>query len=502
MGGFARFSVKSHAERAMITESAAIHPQRFSTLPSKKRLMHPTLEFAVHFNHEAQSNAVRDLIADTEPHSLRTFTPSQAVLAKSAGVFHWTPEGRRLYDFTSGVLVANLGHNPKRWMNRFTSYMGWNSAVMSSTDDGFFQAVSLTAYNAITELEAVASHRLIANLQASPGGSRLNKVIWAASGSEAVQKALWACMKHDPNREGIIATRFGFHGKKGLSGAVTGSEKDPDRDPRVHFISFPREECSDIDAPAKAFDPAVYRSELDRVWTASRGTIGCLITEPYLGGGGSFHPPKAYLQLLQTFCREHDILFILDEVQSNFGRTGHMYAFESYGIEPDFVCLGKGLGNGIPVSAAVGRRDLCDPMGYGATSDTWSANPLSSAAVLATLDEFESTDILERTRHLHDIFLKGLRRLKETGVIVNVRGEGMVFGIECGALGSRNANQVANAVVERCYLGHPGHDGIHLLGPLANCVIRISPPMCMTDTDAHASLKLLLDFINDVGHSH
>ena len=78
----------------------------------------------------------------------------------------------------------------------------------------------------------------------------------------------------------------------------------------------------------------------------------------------------------------------------------------------------------------------------------------------------------------------------------------MVFGIECGALGSRNANQVANAVVERCYLGHPGHDGIHLLGPLANCVIRISPPMCMTDTDAHASLKLLLDFINDVGHSH
>ena len=457
-----------------------------------------TNDFAVHFDHEARSNAVRDIISATEPHSLRTFTPSQAVLAKSAGVFHWTPEGRRLYDFTAGVLVANLGHNPKRWMNRFTSYLGWNPAVMSSTEDGFFQGVSLTAYNAITELEAIASQRLIANLQASPGGSRLDTVIWAASGSEAVQKSLWACMQRSPQRDHIIATRFGFHGKKGLSGAVTGSEKDGDRDPRVHFISFPREECSDIDAPAKAFDPAAYRAELDRVWSASNGTIGCLITEPYLGGGGSFHPPKAYLQLLQAFCREHDILFILDEVQSNFGRTGHMYAFESYGIEPDFVCLGKGLGNGIPVSAAVGRRDVCDLMGYGATSDTWSANPLSSAAVLATLDEFESTDILERTRHLHDIFLKGLRRLKETGVIVNIRGEGMVFGIECGPLGTLNANQVANAVVERSYLGKPDGDGIHLLGPLANCVIRISPPMCMTDSDADASLKLLFEFVNDL----
>ena len=489
--------VDSLAERVVIAEPATIIAHRFPSL-SQNSLMHPISQFAVHFDHEAKSNAVRDIIADAEPHSLRTFTPSQAVLAKSAGVFHWTPEGRRLYDFTSGVLVANLGHNPKRWMNRFANYLGWNPSVMSSTEDGFFQAVSLTAYNAISELEAVASQRLIANLQASPGGSRLNKVMWAASGSEAVQKALWACMKRDPKREGIIATRFGFHGKKGLSGAVTGSELDSDRDPRVHFISFPREECSDIDAPSRAFDPAVYRAELDRIWTASNGTIGCLITEPYLGGGGSFHPPAAYLQQLQAFCREHDILFILDEVQSNFGRTGHMYAFESYGIEPDFVCLGKGLGNGIPVSAAVGRRDVCDPMPYGATSDTWSANPLSSAAVLATLDEFESTDILARTQHLHDIFRRALLRLKETGVIVNVRGEGMVFGIECGQLGSLNANQVANAVVERSYLGKPDGDGIHLLGPLANCVIRISPPMCMTDIDAHASLELLFEFVNDV----
>ncbi len=458
--------------------------------------------FSIHFDNEPRSNQVRDTIASGEPHSLRTFTPSQAVLSKSAGVFHWTPEGRRLFDFTSGVLLANLGHNPRRWLKRFTLLLGWTPDAVSSDADGFVQAVSMTAYNAITELEAEATRRLLQNLHASVGGSRLETIMWAASGSEAVQKAIWACLKRDPARQKILATRFGFHGKKGLSGAVTGSESDPERDPRVHFISFPREECSDIDQPAKAFDPKPYRAELDRLWNETQGQICCLITEPYLGGGGSYHPPAAYLQLLQAFCREHDILFILDEVQANFGRTGKMYAFESYGLEPDFVCLGKGLGNGVPVSAAVGRRDVCDMMGYGATSDTWSANPISSAAVIATLDEFETTNILQRTQHLHNIFRDSLRKLKQTGAVVKVRGEGMVFGIECGPIGELNPAAVANAIVERAYRGTSQNDGIHLLGPLAGCVIRISPPMCMTDSDAQYSLNLLHEFVADVVRQH
>lgn len=492
--------MSSWSDRCRVQPDSTVTPSYIvSRHPTSDSDMPSTTCSAIHFENEPRSNAVRDLIAATEPLSLRTFTPSQAVLARSAGVFHWTPEGRRLFDFTSGVLVANLGHNPKRWLARLAGYMGWNATTFASTDDGFHQTVSLTAYNAITELEAEASRRLVASLHRSSGGGRLETVIWAASGSEAVQKALWACMRRDPARPGIMATRFGFHGKKGLSGAVTGSESDPERDPRVHFITFPRDECSDLDAPARAFDPAWYRAELDRVWADSGQTIGCLITEPYLGGGGSYHPPREYLQLLQTFCREHDILFILDEVQSNFGRTGAMYAFESYGIEPDFVCLGKGLGNGIPVSATVGRHDVCAPMGYGATSDTWSANPLSSAAVLATLDEFESTDVLTHARTLHGILADGLRALKQSGVVVRVRGEGLVFGIECGPVRDRTPNEVANAVVERCYRGDASGDGIHLLGPLASCVLRVSPPMCMTEHDARHALRLLHQFVSDVG---
>src|SRR5207248_7153682 len=179
-----------------------------------------------------------------EPKALRTFTPSQAVLAKSAGVFHWTPEGRRLYDFSSGVLVANLGHNPLPWTCRFFQYMGWNA--LPSGGDEYFSASAMTAYNAITPTEIDASRRLAELLRSRPGGKRLEQVMWAASGSEAIQKALWAALARDKERDLIIATRFGFHGKKGLAGAVTGSEQDKDRDPRVRFVSFPMAECSDV----------------------------------------------------------------------------------------------------------------------------------------------------------------------------------------------------------------------------------------------------------------
>jgi 4-aminobutyrate aminotransferase-like enzyme len=448
---------------------------------------------------ESKSNAVRDSLARYEPRALRTYTPTQAVLARSAGVFHWTPEGRRLYDFASGVLVANLGHNPAAWMQRFLRHMGWNVADLSGPGQagvpaGYFPALPMTAYNAATAVEIDASRRLVEVLQGRPGGKRLEQVMWAASGSEAIQKALWAALARDRGRQMIVATRYGFHGKKGLAGAVTGSESDRERDPRVRFISFPMNECADVDQRNDTFDPTPYRRELNALWNQLGKQIGVLITEPYLGGGGSYHPPAAYLQMLQTFCRERDVVFILDEVQSNFGRTRDLFAFESYGIEPDVVVLGKGLGNGVPVAAAVGRADLLGGLDYGEGSDTWSANPICCAAVLATLEEFAARDVLGHSRRFSAQIEKGLVRLKEFPFITKVRGEegGMVWGVETADHGGQSAPEWANAVVLACYQGEGGNgDGIHLLGPLARKVIRIAPPLLISDTEARDSMELM-----------
>ncbi len=444
---------------------------------------------------EDLSNRVRADAAVFEPRALRTYTPTQAVLSRGAGAFLWTPEGRRLYDFTSGVLVANLGHNPQAWMERFKTHMAWSCPAAHHKDAprGFSSAVPLTAYNAVTELEIETTRRLVEVLQDRPGGKRLEQVMWAASGSEAIQKAVWAALARDPARDVIVATRHGFHGKKGLANAVTGSETDRDRDPRVRFISFPTAECADVSLRGRPFDPAPYRRELDSLLNQCGRRLTALITEPYLGGGGSYHPPAAYLQMLQAFCRENDLIFILDEVQSNFGRTGELFAYETYGLEPDVVVLGKGLGNGVPVAAAAGPADLFGALDYGEASDTWSANPLCCSAVLATLEEFAAGDVLGRSRRASVVLEEGLVRLKQLPFIAHVRGEkgGMVWGVETRDHAGRTAAEWANAFVLACYLGADGGDGVHLLGPLAKKVVRVAPPLVLTEEEAREASALM-----------
>src|SRR5205085_2892292 len=142
-------------------------------------------------------------------------------------------------------------------------------------------------------------------------------------------------------------------------------------------------------------------------------------------------------------------VFILDEVQSNFGRTGDLFAYETYGLEPDIVVLGKGLGNGVPVAAAAGRADVFATLDYGEGSDTWSANPLCCAAVLATLDAFAERDVIGHARQVSAVVEEGLVRLKGLPFVAHVRGEkgGMVWGIETRDHAGKTAAEWANALV-------------------------------------------------------
>ena len=159
------------------------------------------------------------------------------------------------------------------------------------------------------------------------------------------------------------------------------------------------------------------------------------------------------------------------------------------------VVLGKGLGNGVPVAAAVGPRDLFATLDYGEGSDTWSANPLCCAAVLATLDEFAASDVLGHTRRVSAVVEEGLVRLKKLPFVANIRGErgGMVWGVEMRDHADKSAADWANAAVLACYLGDGGKgDGIHLLGPLAKKVIRIAPPLVLTEEQARAAAELML----------
>jgi len=408
----------------------------------------------IHHPHENKSNGLRERLAACTGRSQRTFTPSLAVIERAEGVYLYTPEGKRLTDFASGVLVTNLGHSHRLFEERYAAYI--NGLPRSS-------------YNMLTPIEVDAAERLLENMALGNG----EQILWAASGSEAIQKAMWCCLHHNPGRHIMLATRFGFHGKKGLANDVTG---DASPNPNVRFISFPMEDEK---------ESRFYEAELNALWEEFPDKIALLITEPYLGAAGSFHPPAWYMQLLQRWCNDHDVPFILDEVQSCHGRTGNMYAYQSYDIEPDIVVLGKGLGNGEPVAAAAGRRDLISALDYGGASDTFSGTPRACAAVCAVLDVFEREPILDNVRKLAPRLREHLDNLAaDFPFVTKVRGEGFVYGLECA-----NSEMAMECVLE-AYNGVNGQ-GVHLLGPLADKVLRISPPLTITVNQLDEAFDLL-----------
>ena len=409
----------------------------------------------IEHSHEPRGNDLRRRLAATTGRAQRTKTPSLAAITAAEGAYLTTADGRRLIDFAAGVLVANLGHNHPGFEERYRAYC---------------QHLPRTAYNMLTPIEVEAAERLLAASSDNPNAQR---VLWAASGSEAVQKAMWAAQHAHPERDILLATHGGFHGKKGLAGDVTG-EHSPNAN--VRWVPFPRND----DEPE-----SYYREALDLLAQEHRGRIALLITEPYLGAAGSFHPPRWYHRMLETWCREHDVPFIFDEVQSGFGRTGNMFAYQSYGVQPDLVVLGKGLANGEPCAAVVGRADLIDSLDFGEASDTYSGNPRACAAVCAVLDLFERDKVVDLARARG----KELRTLldelaQEFPFITAVRGEGMVFGVELSDAAA------ANAAVLEAYRG-TGNEGVHFLGPLAERVLRVSPPLTIAPEELARGGELL-----------
>jgi len=409
---------------------------------------------SIKHRNEPKGNAIRRRLDKVVGLGQRTYTPSQLVIAKAKGACLWTVDGRKLIDFTSGVLVVNLGHAHPGFERLYKKYAA---------------GVPRNAYNMVAAIEVEAAERIIKSMSYP----RAQKLLWAASGSEGIQKAMWcACHRH-PGRPIMVATRGGFHGKKGLAGDVTG-ETSANRN--VKFISFPLHEPK-----PRAF----YQAELDALADKYPGKIALLVTEPYLGAKGSFHPPKWYHKMLQAWCRKHDVAFIFDEVQSCHGRTGNMYAFQSYGVQPDLVVLGKGLGNGEPAAATIGRADLIDALEYGEASDTYSGNPRACAAMCATFDVFKQERVVENCRKMAKVMVKGLDALKKRfPFVTDVRGEGLVYGLEI------RDDDTANRCVLEAYYG-AGKLGVHFLGPLAGKVLRVSPPLTVTREEIETAFDVI-----------
>ena len=271
--------------------------------------------------------------------------------------------------------------------------------------------------------------RLAERLSLLIGRGRPTKAVFATTGAEAVENAV-KIARAATGRAAVVTFDGAFHGRTLLAMTLTGMSEPY----KQNFGPFA---------------PEIYRSPYPyeyRGWTADRALaslrelfatrvsadrVAAILIEPQLGDGGFVPAPAAFLRGLREICDQHRIVLICDEIQTGFGRTGRMFAYEHAGMSPDLVTLAKGLADGFPVSAVVGAAHLMDAPEPGGLGGTYAGNPIACAAALAVLDIFEHEHILERAEALGAVLRDGLNDLANTySQIGDVRGLGAMVGCE------------------------------------------------------------------------
>jgi 4-aminobutyrate aminotransferase len=336
----------------------------------------------------------------------------------SHGVGHrlFDTDGKAYLDFANGIAVTALGHAHPRV----------TAAVHAQVD-------KLSGpINAIGYTEPIS--RLATDLAAT-FPAPLDSVMFLNSGSEVIDGAL-KLARRVTGRPGIIAFRGGFHGRTFGAMSVTTTNLNYRTGyepfvPGVYFAPYPAvyDDFDGDEARASEACLDILRSLMETVVAPS--TVASILIEPVLGEGGYMPAPAAFLQGLRSICDEHGILLIADEVQSGFGRTGKMWAFEHAGIVPDVVVLAKAIANGLPLSAIISSRDLQERWGRGAHGSTYGGNPVACAAGIAVLETIREERLVENVVARGAELVAGLAAVAaEDERIGDVRGPGLMVGVE------------------------------------------------------------------------
>ena len=391
------------------------------------------------------------------------------------------PYGNRWIDWSSGVLVTNAGHGHPRI-----------KAALQEQIDRDLLASYVFAHEKRVELSAA-----LRELAPRP---KSDKVFLLSTGSEATECCIklsrtYGAKKHGPEKKVFVGFCNAFHGRTmgaQLAGGLPGQKAwlGPELDPNFVQVPFP----DGYKNPDTSFD--LFLDSLAEQGVKPHQVCG-VMSESYQGGGPDFMPPE-YAQKLEAFCRRHDALLIMDEVQSGFGRTGKMFCYEHYGVRPDLVACGKGISSSLPLSAVLGRAEVMDLYPPGSMTSTHSASPLCVAAALASLRVLQDEGLIENAARLEDILLPALGRMRDKypGRIGAVRGKGLVAGLQMVHPGGRQPDpETALAINLACF-----HKGVLMfapVGPGGECV-KIAPPLCINPEALLESLQVLAEALDEV----
>lgn len=356
---------------------------------------------------------------------------------EGSGITLTDTEGKKYKDFFAGIAVNCLGYAYPRMVRELQEQI----AKLTHVSNVFY-----------TENQARLAELLVKN-------SCGDKVFFANTGAEANEGAIklakkYFVEKNQPEKREFITLRNSFHGRTLATVAATGQEKyqKPYRPLIEKFIH--------VDA-----------NDIDGLHGAMNENTAALMIELIQGEGGVIPLNKEYVDAAAKLCRENNTLLIIDEVQTGIGRTGKMFAYEWYGIEPDIVTMAKGLGGGIPIGAFVAKAEVAAAFKPGDHGTTFGGNPLSARAGLVVVDELLNNGVLENAAKVGEYFMAELKKL--VGVctkIKEVRGKGLIIGV---ALNGDISKEITSALRDKGFI----------VGTAGSSVLRIVPSLILTKAD-------------------
>ncbi len=418
-------------------------------------------------------------LRQSEPRSMSGQPPIVWHSAKGSTVADkW---GNRWIDWSSGVLITNVGHGHPR--------------ILKAIKDMIEQPL-LSTYVFPHEGRADLTD-MLRKLAPKPENY---SVFLLSTGSEATENCIklaktYAMEKYGPAKSVFVTFNNAFHGRTmgaQLAGGMPKGKKwlGEDRYPDFVQIPFP-DGYKNTDTSFDLFLKTLTDKKVNPE------NIAGVMVESYQGVGPDFLPVE-YAKKMEAFCRKHDIVMIMDEVQAGFGRTGKMFCFEHYGITPDLIACGKGISSSLPLSAVIGRSDIMGLYPPGSMTSTHSASPLAVAAAIANLQVLADEKLVERAARLGEWFIPELHRIqkKYPQVLGCCTGKGLVAGIQVVKSGTKTPDpDLAQRINLACL-----HKGLLMFAPvgIAGECVKIAPPLSIEEDALRESLQVFEQAIDEV----
>ncbi|MSO43440.1 MAG: 4-aminobutyrate--2-oxoglutarate transaminase [Candidatus Planktophila sp.] len=383
-------------------------------------------------------------------------------------------DGNQIIDMGSGIGVVNVGNSASRVVDRVIEQV---------------QAFTHTCFTVAPYMSYI---EVCEKLNALTPGTHAKKSLLVNSGAEAIENAV-KIARYYTKRPAIVVFEHSYHGRTNLTMALT-AKNMPYKEgfgpfaPEIYRVPMPYSfhwVGNQATITEDAIEMVTYKIDKE----IGAHNVAAILIEPIQGEGGFIVPPKGFMPALAKYSADNGIVFIADEVQTGFARTGHMFAVEEENVVPDIMVTAKAIAGGLPLAGITGRAEIMDSVHVAGLGGTFGGNPIACAAALGALETMEAENLIARAQHIGTILGDSLRALqKKYPIIGEVRGRGAMQAIELVEVGTKNPHTAAmNAVVKYCQ-----SNGVLVLtaGTYSN-VIRFLPPLVITDELLKDALNIL-----------